>query len=112
MKPESILDDEGIGLGSNGTLPTNLQLGHYELAEEIGQGGIGKVFRAIDTILHREVAIKVLRDELAHDPAFADDLLHEARHAAAISHPHIGRVFASGQDDGRCYTRTDVPEGR
>src|ERR1051326_5934828 len=89
-----------------------LKLGPYKLAEEIGQGGIGKVFRAIDTILRREVAIKILRDELAHDPAFADDLLHEARHAAAISHPHIGRVFALGQEDDCYYIVMELLRGR
>ena len=87
-------------------------LGNYELAEEIGRGGIGRVFRAVDTVLNREVAIKVLREELARDPGFIASFTKEARYAAAISHPHIGLVFGLGQVNGRKYLVMELLQGR
>ena len=91
---------------------SNGRLDHYELAEEIGRGGIGKVFRAVDTILNREVAIKVLREELARDPGFVGGFIQEARYASAISHPHVGRVFGLGQVNGCKYIVMELLQGR
>src|ERR1041384_491686 len=87
-------------------------LGPYELGEEIGRGGIGRVFRALDTVLNREVAIKVLREDLARDPGVVGGFIQEARYATAINHPHIGRVFGLGQVNGCKYLVMELLLGR
>jgi eukaryotic-like serine/threonine-protein kinase len=69
------------------------RLGVYEVRALIGEGGMGRVFRAFDTTLQREVAIKVLPESLAGD---ADRLMRferEARTLASLNHPHIAQIF-------------------
>ncbi len=88
------------------------KLGHFNLLEEIGRGGMGSVFRAFDPTLNREVAIKVLREELANNQRFLDDFLHEARSAAAISHPHIVQIYFVGEDSGQYYIVMELLNGR
>ena len=73
---------------------------------------MGFVWRAMDPTLHREVAIKVLRDEIARDPKFAADFLQEARNAAAISHPHIAQVHLVGDTGGQYYIVMELLRGR
>jgi len=68
--------------------------------------------RAFDPTLNREVAIKVLRDELASDPKFLADFLQEARSAAAISHPHIVHINYVGDDGGRYYIVMELLKGK
>ncbi|GAH57933.1 unnamed protein product, partial [marine sediment metagenome] len=55
------------------------QLGHYDLVAELGRGGMGVVYKGYESQLHRYVAIKVLADSLAHDPAIKERFLREAR---------------------------------
>jgi serine/threonine protein kinase len=88
------------------------KLGHFNLLEEVGKGGMGSVFRAFDPTLNREVAIKVLRDDLASDPKFVDDFLQEARAAASISHPHIVQIFFVGEEAGQYYIVMELMRGR
>lgn len=87
-------------------------LGSFELREEIGRGGIATVYRAFDRAGHREVALKLLRDDLAGDNALVEDFVQEARNAAGLEHPHIGRVFSSGQQDGRHYIAMELLAGQ
>ncbi len=88
------------------------KLGHFNLLEEIGHGGMSTVYRAFDPTLNREVAIKVLREDLARDPKFTTDFLREARSAAAISHPHIVQVHFVGEEGGQDYIVIELLKGR
>ncbi|MDO7868276.1 protein kinase domain-containing protein [Nocardioides jiangxiensis] len=71
-------------------------LERYELLERIATGGMGEVWRATDTVLHRPVAVKLLKAELADDPEFRARFETEARHAASLHHPGIAAVFDFG----------------
>lgn len=88
------------------------KLGHFNLLEEIAHGGMGTVYRAFDPTLNREVAIKVLRENLASDPKFLKDFLQEARSAAAISHPNIVQVYFVGEEAGQYYIVMELLKGR
>ena len=72
------------------------RLSHYDIVGELGRGGMGVVYRAIDTNLGREIALKVLPDDLIHDRTRRDRLLHEARAASLIEHPHIAVIHEVG----------------
>ncbi|MDT4913156.1 MAG: eukaryotic-like serine/threonine-protein kinase, partial [Pseudonocardiales bacterium] len=74
--------------------------GRYELGELIGYGGMAEVHRGRDTRLNREVAIKVLRPDLARDPAFLHRFRREAHSAAGLNHPSIVSVYDTGEDTG------------
>ncbi|MGV0748147.1 Stk1 family PASTA domain-containing Ser/Thr kinase [Mycolicibacter heraklionensis] len=69
----------------------------YELGEILGFGGMSEVHRAVDTRLHREVAVKVLRADLARDPSFYLRFRREAQNAAALNHPAIVAVYDTGE---------------
>ncbi len=71
-------------------------LGHYNVLDRIGAGGMGEVYRARDTRLGRTVAIKLLPAALAEDAERRDRLLKEARAAAALSHPNIAALYEIG----------------
>jgi serine/threonine-protein kinase len=77
-------------------------IGRYQVERMLGQGGMGRVWLARDTVLGRHVAIKVLRSDLALPPRVRDELLermeHEARAAAAVSHPNIVTLHDMGED--------------
>ena len=76
-------------------------LGHFEIAEKLGEGGMGVVYRARDTRLGRTVAIKLLRPEAVADPDRARRFLLEAKAASALTHPHIVTVHDIGEDPAR-----------
>jgi len=79
------------------------RIGRYDVERLLGQGGMGRVWLARDTVLGRSVAIKTLRDDLALPPSVKDELVtrmqHEARAAAAVSHPNIVTLHDMGEDD-------------
>jgi serine/threonine protein kinase len=79
------------------SLAAGLRLGAYEVLSLIGAGGMGEVYRARDVRLGREVAVKALPTELAHDPIRLQRFEHEACAAAALNHPNILAVFDSGR---------------
>jgi serine/threonine protein kinase len=93
-------------------MPISAKVGHFNLLEEIGHGGMGSVFRAFDPSLNREVAVKVLNPDLARDPKFLNDFLQEARAAASISHPHIVQIYFVGEDNGQYYIVMELVKGR
>jgi WD40 repeat protein/tRNA A-37 threonylcarbamoyl transferase component Bud32 len=90
-------------LGSS-TQPGYLgRLGHYEVSALIGQGGMGMVFKAFDTVLHRVVAIKVLAPQLAANAIARKRFLREARAAAAVCHEHVVTIHAVAEQGGLPY---------
>ena len=94
------------------TPPTNPPLGgKYEVAGEIGRGGMGVVYKARDIKLNRWVALKLLPDEVAGDPDLRERFVLEARAAAALSHPNICVVHEVGEDHGRPYIAMEFVEG-
>lgn len=84
-------------------LPLVSRLGRYELLEELGRGSFGTVYCARDTVLGRQVALKILHPALLADPGFVVRFENDARAAASLSHPHIVTVHDLGQQDGRTY---------
>jgi hypothetical protein len=89
--------------------------GRYELLSLIAGGGMGQVWRARDTLLNREVAVKVLRSDVSGDPAFLARFRAEAQHSAGLSHPTIAAVYDYGEvpDDGehRAYLVMELVAG-
>jgi len=75
--------------------------GRYQLIERLAVGGMGEVWEAEDLVLGRSVAVKVLREEHAHDPTFRRRFREEAQHAALLVHPNVAQVFdfSEGDDD-------------
>ncbi|MFI6446386.1 protein kinase [Kitasatospora sp. NPDC050543] len=86
--------------------------GRYELVETIGVGGMATVWRGVDRVLGRPVAVKVLNGGLADDPRFAERFSREAQHAAMLAHPRIVMVFDSGVDQGSPYIVMELVQGR
>ena len=87
------------------------RLGRYEIVAPLGAGGMGEVYRARDSELEREVAIKVLPESFAADPARLERFRREARAVAALSHPNILEIFDVGEQDGVDYAVTELLEG-
>jgi serine/threonine kinase PknH len=88
-----------------------VEFGRYRLLSVIGEGGMGKVYRAHDTLMDRDVAIKVLPPELATDPGYELRFRREAHTAARLTEPHIIPVYESGEIDGRLYLSMPIVEG-
>jgi serine/threonine-protein kinase len=99
-------------------LAPGTQLGPYEITAQIGVGGMGEVYRARDTRLERDVAIKVLPDTLAADPDRVRRFEQEARAIAALNHPHICQIYDVGRlkldtmlESGPSYLVLEYVEG-
>jgi serine/threonine protein kinase/WD40 repeat protein len=86
------------------------QLGTYHIEAQLGEGGMGVVYRAFDTKLRRPVAIKFLSDELS-DSAARRRFQREAQMASSLNHPHIITVYDAGEFDGRQYLVTEFVDG-
>src|SRR5215468_6697907 len=84
---------------------------HYELVERIGAGGMGEVWRARDTRLDRDVAIKVLPPQFAGDADRLARFEREAKAVAALSHPNILAIHDYGTENGVCYAVMELLEG-
>src|SRR5690242_14453019 len=91
-------------------LQAGTQLGVYQIEAVLGEGGMGTVYRAVDTKLNRPVAIKVLSDELA-DAAARRRFQREAQTASSLNHPHIVTVHDAGEFEGRQYLVTEFVDG-
>lgn len=83
-------------------------LGPYELIEAMGRGGMGVVYRAIDRQLDRQVALKVLRNDLSQDAEFIQKLDEEAAITGGIKHPHVVKVFTTGTSQGRFFIAMEL----
>ena len=88
-----------------------MQLGPYRLLSRIGHGGMGEVWKAEDTNLLRTVAVKLLREEIAHDAEWKARFLREARTAARLSHPNIATIYAIDEVEQRMYIAMELVEG-
>jgi eukaryotic-like serine/threonine-protein kinase len=77
--------------------------GRYQLEERVGEGGMSSVYRARDTVLDREVAVKVLHEHFSRDPEYVERFRREARAIAKLAHPNIVTVIDRGEVDGRQF---------
>ena len=87
-------------------------LGHYEILEPLGKGGMGEVYRARDTTLKRDVAIKVLSEEFATDADRLARLKREAHLLASLNHPNIATIHSLEQDEATRFLVLELVEGR
>jgi serine/threonine protein kinase len=87
------------------------QLGRYDILTLVGAGGVGQVYAALDPILGRHVAIKLLHPAYARDPASVSRFRREARAASAINHQNIAQIYEVGEDDGRPYIVMEYVDG-
>ena len=93
------------------SLSEGTRLGPYEVLGQLGAGGMGEVYRARDSRLDRDVAIKVLPEHLADDPAALSRFEREAKAVAAISHPNILAIHDFGTEGGVTFAVTELLEG-
>jgi len=93
------------------TLPKGHRLGVYEIVGLLGTGGMGEVYRAKDTRLGREIALKVLPKDLARDPERLQRFEREARAAAGVNHPHIVTLHSVEEADGTHFLTMELIEG-
>ena len=87
-------------------------LGHYQILDKIGAGGMGVVYRARDTQLERQVALKVVGEQAQVGENARARLLREARTASALNHPNICTIYEAGVADGETYIAMELVEGR
>ena len=87
------------------------QIGPYEIRDLLGEGGIGRVYAAFDTVLEREVAIKSLRPELLHDMSFIERFRSEATSLARLNHPNITTLYSLLPEAGNLYMVMECVRG-
>jgi serine/threonine protein kinase/Tol biopolymer transport system component len=107
QKADSFLESSPV----SSTLTPGTRLGHFEIQELLGRGGMGEVYRARDSRLNRDVAIKVLPASFGLDPAQIARFEREARAAAAINHPNICTLHEVGEHEGRPFLAMELLEG-
>jgi eukaryotic-like serine/threonine-protein kinase len=87
------------------------RISHYQLGDELGRGGMGIVYRALDTRLGRPVAIKVLPEDATADSDRHRRFVREARAASALNHPHIVTIYDIDEEDGTTFIAMELVEG-
>jgi len=92
-------------------LTPGTRLGVYEIVAPIGEGGMGQVFRARDTRLNRDVALKVLPDSFANDPDRLARFTREAQTLASLNHPNIAHIHGLEESDGMRALVMELVEG-
>ena len=109
---ESLPDPAAGLLATAAELAPGEMLGHYRVEAKLGEGGMGAVYRAYDTRLHRQVALKVLPPEQLADPEHKQRLLREARAASALNHPNIVTIHEIGSERGVDFIAMEYVEGQ
>src|SRR5262249_7506287 len=99
------------GPGTPVTLASGTKLGPYEILSPLGAGGMGEVYRARDTRLARDVAIKVLPEAVAKDPEQLARFRREAHVLAALNHPHIAHIHGLEDSSGAPALVLELVEG-
>ncbi|MCX6398343.1 MAG: serine/threonine-protein kinase [Propionibacteriales bacterium] len=100
----------GSGAGSGDPAPGS-RIGRFRILEQLGQGGMGVVYRAMEENLGREVALKVIAPLFAHDPEFRERFTREARSQASLESAHVVAVYAHGEEDGYLYIASQLIPG-
>jgi serine/threonine protein kinase, bacterial len=96
---------------SGAVVTKEVEFGRYRLFEKLGQGSMGAVYRAHDSVLGRDVAIKLLQPELAAEPGFQERFRREAYAAARLASPNIIPIYETGEFDGRLYLVMPIIDG-
>src|SRR5215469_6826389 len=89
-----------------------VRIGPYQIIELLGEGGVGRVHAAFDTVLEREVAIKSLRPELLNDKSFLERFRNEATHLARLNHPNITTLHSLFSEDHNLYMVMELVRGQ
>ena len=84
----------------------------YQIIKSIGEGGMANVYLALDTILDRKVAVKILRGDLADDEKFVRRFQREAISASSLTDPNIVEVYDVGEDNGKYFIVMEYVEGK
>src|SRR4051812_14084754 len=92
-------------------LPEGARLGPYEVVAPLGAGGMGEVYRARDSKLGRDIALKILPESFTHDPERVARFRREAQVLASLNHPHIGAIYGIDEADGVQFLVLEFVDG-